>query len=81
MPGWSFGIIGIGQSVSAFGNVARARSITIGQFNPTLNLNINAAISANVNIGVMSPSYVFATPFLGGQAALSLAGMVAAAPL
>jgi hypothetical protein len=75
VPGWSFGVIGIDQSVSAFGNVARARSITIGQFNPTLNQNVNASIYAKLDVGVVSPTYVFATPFLGGQASLSLAGI------
>jgi hypothetical protein len=75
VPGWSLGIIALPTSASAFGKVATARGVTIGQFNPTLNLNINASINANVTVGVISPTYVFETPFLGGQAALSLAAI------
>jgi hypothetical protein len=38
VPGWSLGIIALPTSASAFGKVATARGVTIGQFNPTLNL-------------------------------------------
>jgi hypothetical protein len=75
VPGWSLGMIYIHDSVSAGANVATARAITIGQFNPTLNLNLNANLKATSDIGVISPQYVFATPFLGGQAAVSLAAI------
>ena len=75
VPGWSLGMIYIHTSVSAAGNVATARAITIGQFNPTLNLNLNATLKATGDFGVVSPTYVFATPFLGGQAAASLAAI------
>jgi hypothetical protein len=75
VPGWSLGMIYIHDSVSAGANVATARAITIGQFNPTLNLNLNANLKAISDLGVISPQYVFATPFLGGQAAVSLAAI------
>jgi hypothetical protein len=54
--------------VSASGNAAVARQITIGQFNPTLNVSLNANVHAVADLGFVAPSYVFATPFLGGQA-------------
>jgi hypothetical protein len=32
-------------------------------------------LNASTDIGLISPTYVFATPFLGGQAAISLAAI------
>lgn len=71
-PGWSFAAINYYTNVSASGNAAVSKAITIGQFNPALNASINANVSARADIGFFSPSYVFATPFLGGQASASL---------
>jgi hypothetical protein len=73
-PGWSWADIYYNTNVSASGNVAVARAITIGQFNPSLNINVNANLSGRGNIGFFGPTYVFATPFLGGQASASLIG-------
>jgi len=75
VPGWSLGMIYIHDSVSASSNVATARAITIGQFNPTLTQSLNASLRATSDIGVISPTYVFATPVWGGQAAVSLAAI------
>ena len=44
VPGWSLGMIYIHDSVSASSNVATARAITIGQFNPTLTQSLNASL-------------------------------------
>jgi hypothetical protein len=71
-PGWSFTAINYYTNVSASGNVAVSKEITIGQFNPTINANIGANIAAKVDLGIFAPSYVFATPFLGGQASATL---------
>jgi hypothetical protein len=71
-PGWSFAAINYYTNVSASGDAALSKEITIGQFNPTLNASINANISARADIGFLAPSYVFATPFLGGQASVGL---------
>jgi hypothetical protein len=68
-------MIYIHDSVSASNNVATARAITVGQFNPTLTESLNASLHATSDIGVISPTYVFATPVLGGQAAVSLAAI------
>src|SRR5215469_8314938 len=46
VPGWSLGMIYIHDSVSASSNVATARAITIGQFNPTLTERLNASLRA-----------------------------------
>jgi hypothetical protein len=71
-PGWSMAVINYYTNVSASGNAAVSKEITIGQFNPTLNASVNANISAKADIGFFAPSYVFATPFLGGQASATL---------
>jgi hypothetical protein len=71
-PGWSLAAINYYTNVSGSGNVALSREITIGQFNPAVNASINANVSARADIGFLVPNYVFATPVLGGQAAVSL---------
>jgi hypothetical protein len=71
-PGWSLTSIYYHTDVSANGNAALSREITIGQFRPTIDINVNAHVHAVADVGFLIPSYVFATPFLGGQASLSL---------
>jgi hypothetical protein len=67
-PGWSLTSILYNTNVSASGNAAVAREITIGRFNPAINISVNANVHADATIGFVAPSYTFATPFLGGQA-------------
>jgi hypothetical protein len=71
-PGWSLASIYYHTDVSASGSAALSREISIGQFNPTVNVNINANVKAKVDLGFEIPTYVFATPVFGGQAAASL---------
>src|SRR5215469_2697215 len=71
-PGWTLTSILYNTNVSASGNAAVAREITIGKFNPTINISVNAHVHADATLGLIAPSYVFATPFLGGQAAATL---------
>ena len=71
-PGWSVAAINYYTNVSASGNVAVSKEIEIGQFNPAINASVNANISARADIGMFIPTYVFAIPFLGGQASASL---------
>jgi hypothetical protein len=72
-PGWSLTSTYYHDDVSASGNAALAREISIGQFNPKINININANVHAkDVDLGWILPTYVFATPFFGGQASASL---------
>ena len=71
-PGWSLTSIYYHTDVSASGNAAVAREIRIGRFNPTININVNANVHAVFDAGFVIPTYVFATPFLGGQASASL---------
>jgi hypothetical protein len=73
-PGWSLGNIYYHTSVSAGADVARAREFTLGRVpaNVTVNANLNLNINATGDLGLVIPSYVFATPVLGGQASVSL---------
>src|SRR5690348_5970401 len=41
VPGWQFAAINYYTNVSASGTTAAAREITIGKFNPTVNVNAN----------------------------------------
>ena len=71
-PGWSMTSMYYHTSVSAGADVARAREITIGRIPANLNVNVSANVNANVNLGLVAGTYIFATPFLGGQASASL---------
>ena len=55
-------------------DVAGAREFTLNRVpaTGTLNANLNLNINATGNLGFVIPSYVFATPVLGGQASVSL---------
>src|SRR6516162_4691795 len=69
-PGWALGTIYYHPSVDASGSVATARQITIGRFNPNLDLSLSASLQARPDLLLVVPSYVFETPVLGGQAAV-----------
>ena len=71
-PGWSLVAMNYYTNVSASGDAALSREISLGQFNPALNASINANVRAHADIGFFAPTYVFATPFLGGQASATL---------
>jgi hypothetical protein len=73
-PGWSLATFYYHTDVSASGSAALSKQITIGQFNPTISVSINANVHATGDLGFLIPSYVFATPVFGGQAAAALIG-------
>jgi hypothetical protein len=73
-PGWSWATIYYHTDISASGNAAVSKAITIGQFNPEINVNINANVRGQGDIGFFGPTYVFATPVLGGQLSASILG-------
>ncbi|WP_084799663.1 transporter [Bradyrhizobium sp. Ai1a-2] len=74
-PGWSISSIYYRTQVSAGGNVARAREITIGRIPTNLTANLDARVNATANLGLVAPSYVFETPVLGAQASATLLGL------
>jgi hypothetical protein len=72
-PGWSVAAIYYHTDVSASGDVAVARAIRIGELpKATVSVSANANVHAVFDAGFVIPTYVFATPFLGGQASVSL---------
>jgi hypothetical protein len=73
VPGFSFANILYYSQVSAGGNVAFAKQVPLGR----VNVNFNGNFSANVHgsaepLNLAIPGYTFATPVLGGQAAVIL---------
>lgn len=77
-PGWSFAAINYYTFVSASGSIAAAREVTVGRLNPTVNVNLNVNANANADLVLLVPSYVFATPVLGGQLAVGMMGVAGA---
>src|ERR1700712_3504951 len=75
-PGWALATVYYHTSVSAGADVAAAREIQIGRFNPALNVNLNANLHANADLALVVPSYTFASPVLGGQLAVQMATIV-----
>src|ERR1700693_4784251 len=67
-PGWSLASIYYHTTVSAGSDVALAREISIGRIPANLTANLNASLNATGDLGVVIPTYVFASPVLGGQA-------------
>ena len=57
-PGWSLTSIYYHTDVSGNGNIAVSKEITIGKFNPTLNVNVNADIHGVGDVGFVFPTYV-----------------------
>jgi hypothetical protein len=74
-PGWSLTAIYYHTPVSAGADVARAREITIGRIPVNLSANLSANVNATAELAVVNPTYVFATPVLGGQVAVGLMGI------
>jgi hypothetical protein len=74
-PGWALTAVTYNTNVSAGADVARAREIEIGQFPLGLNATVNARLNANVPLELITPTYVFATPVLGGQATIGVMGL------
>jgi hypothetical protein len=71
-PGWSFGAFDYYANVSAGTNVALAREIEIGAISATVKATLAASLKASADLVFVSPTYVFATPVLGGQFSLGM---------
>jgi hypothetical protein len=71
-PGWSFTFIFYDTSLSAGSDVTLAREFRIGKIPLNLTPNLNASLESPSGNASLTPAYVFATPILGGQAAISL---------
>ena len=75
-PGLSLANIYYHTTVSAGGDVSRAREITIGKIPVNLSANLSANLNATGDLGLFIPTYVFATPVLGGQASVGAIGII-----
>jgi hypothetical protein len=73
-PGWSFATIFYHTDVRAGGDIVFARQVHRANITANFNGNLNATLRAPPDIQFFAPTYVFATPVLGGQAAFSLLG-------
>ena len=71
-PGWSLTSIFYNTTVSAGGDVALAREFQIGKVPLTFSGTVSASVKADVPLAMVIPQYVFATPVLGGQLAVSV---------
>jgi len=71
-PGWSLATIYYHTSVKAGADVAFARQVAPGRLNVNFTGNVAANLNADADLGLAIPQYVFATPVLGGQAAVAL---------
>ena len=71
-PGFSLASIYYHTTVSAGADVARAREITTGRIPINLSASLSASLDASADLALVIPTYVFATPVLGGQASVSL---------
>ncbi len=74
-PGWSMTSIYWHDSVSAAGDVTRAREITLGRVPANLTASFSGNVNANLDLGLVVGTYTFATPVLGAQASASLLGV------
>jgi hypothetical protein len=71
-PGWVLASAYYHASLSAGSNVAAAHQVEVGRFTTNANVNLNTNLDAKLDLGIFAPSYVFATPVLGGQFALGM---------
>src|SRR5262249_53535897 len=58
---------------SAGSDVVRARLIRIGRIDASLRQSVSAISISPEDLAVITPTYTFATPVFGGQAAIALA--------
>ncbi len=72
VPGWQFGTVNYYTNVNIRGEIAAAKQITIGRFNPTIKVDLNAELKAQADMQFVNASYVFPTSILGGQLALGM---------
>jgi hypothetical protein len=71
-PGWTFNETYYHWQGQAGADVSVAREITIGRFNPTLNLNLSGNLFALADLVFGTAIYTFEQPVLGGQASVGL---------
>jgi hypothetical protein len=71
-PGWALGVIYYHTNVEAFGSAAASKEILAGRIPATVNVNLNLSLAGQGDLIILSPSYTFAQPVLGGQLSVSV---------
>ena len=71
-PGWTVDETYYHWQGQAGADVARAREITIGRFNPTVNVNLSGNLNALADFVFNTAVYTFEQPVLGAQANVTL---------
>ena len=76
-PGWTLATTYYHTSVSAEGDVARAREFTIGKLPLPVGVtaNLGANLNARADLALVNPTYVFEPKVLGGQLAVGVLGL------
>src|SRR5262245_45824779 len=74
-PGWSLTSIYYHTSVSAGAEVARAREFQTGRIPVNLTASVNVSLQARADLGLLMPTYTFATPVFGGQLTVGAIGI------
>jgi len=74
-PGFSLTSTYYHTSTSAGSEVARARLIRIGRVTGAVDENVSAISVQPEDLATITPSYTFATPVLGGQAAVAVSAV------
>src|SRR6195952_3941880 len=72
-PGWAMGVVYLHSNVAASGSVAAARTITVGRIPANVNVSLDLSLRGQGDLVVLSPTYTFATPVLGGQLSMGVA--------
>ena len=75
-PGLSMSTLYLHSFVSAGGDVAASRTIGFPNRPVNLSVDLNAQIKGTADVVAFGPTYVFATPVLGGQFAITALGIV-----
>jgi hypothetical protein len=75
-PGFTFTAMNYFDSVSASRSVAASREITIGKLSPNVNVNLNVAVNAKVDVVIPYLNYVFASKVFGGQLTVGMFSFV-----
>src|SRR5258707_14338819 len=74
-PGFSLTSTYYHTSTAAGSEVARARLIRIGRVTGAVDENVSAISVSPEDLATITPSYTFATPVLGGQAAVAVSAI------
>jgi hypothetical protein len=74
-PGWSLTSIYYHTTVSGGGDIGLSREFEIRNIPAGVSATLNGGVRSTADLGLLDPTYTFATPLFGGQATLGLMGI------